>query len=267
MKLHYLHVIVPQGEEAHAKKESLFQELLVNLQNIIKNKVISLEYFGFDQYTYCYIIVPDDLLETVEGLFYSSYPDCDIRRTKDYTLKFHPESQAIAGTTLKFRFRDVYSAKSYDDFAEDSQSNLFSVVSKIATNEQVWVQVVINPKEESAWYHFSRNWAMRFARWRQFFHIRDRMRAKSEEGIHEKRKKIAQAKYALEPYDAVIRCAYIAKDAPTAKRKLEAVLNSLYQLNATDIQEFIASGTTTGPGFAELYRKRSISGSSIMGVK
>jgi len=267
MKLHYLHVIVPQGTEAEPKKEHLFQQLLVNLHNIVKNKTISLEYFGFEQYTYCFVVVPDQLLETVEGLLYSTYPDCEIKKTKDYTETYNPERQKIAGTTLKLRYFDVYGFKAFDQFAEDSQSNLFSVISKIASGEQVWIQIVINPREETAAYHFSRNWSMRFARLRQIFHVRDWMRAKSESSIKEKRAALAKEKYGFEPYQVVIRCAYIADDVNLAKRKLEAVINSFYQFNATDIQEFSALKSSVSSNFINLYKKRSVSGNNLMGVK
>ncbi|MBU0727716.1 type IV secretion system DNA-binding domain-containing protein [Patescibacteria group bacterium] len=270
MKYHYLHVIVPQGEAANPKKEELFQQVLVNFQNTVKDKPISLEFFGYEQYTYCYVIVPDDLLETLEGLIYSTFPDAEIMPTKDYTTGFDSGHYSVAGTTLKLKFFDIYATKTYTDFTEDSQSGLFSVISKIASGEQVWVQIVVNPVNESAGYHFKRGWAMRFARIRQIFHIRDWFRAKgksADDSIRVKRFKLAQEKYQQEPFDVVVRLAYLAADPTLAKRKLEAVINSFYQFNATDIQEFGATGTTTSPKFVDLYRKRSIAGSHKMGAK
>jgi len=58
LKQHYLHIIVPQGEAANPKKEELFQQVLVNLQNTVKNKTLSLEYFGYEQYTYTLLVNP-----------------------------------------------------------------------------------------------------------------------------------------------------------------------------------------------------------------
>ena len=74
----YLQVIVPQGDGVK-KKESIFQGLLVNLQNTVKNKSVSLEILGYEQYSYFFFAVPDNLFETVEGLLYSTYPDCEIK--------------------------------------------------------------------------------------------------------------------------------------------------------------------------------------------
>jgi hypothetical protein len=267
MKYHYLHVIVPQGESANPKKEDLFKQVLVNLQNIVTNKTISLEYFGYEQYTYCYVIVPDDLLETVEGLIYSTFPGCEIRPSEDYTKKYFKNGMAVAGTSLRMKYYSIYPIKTYDEFTEDSQSGLFSVISKVASGEQIWTQVVISPSNESASYHFLRSWAMKLAKVRQIFHIKDWFRAKGkqvDENIKAKRLKLAQAKYEKTPYKVVVRLAYLAGDSATARRKLEAVINSFYQFNQTDIQEFKAEKPTTSSTFLDLYRRRSIAGAKVM---
>lgn len=270
-KLHYLQVIVPQGEVANPKKEALFQQVLVNLHNIAHHGLMSLEYFGYEQYTYLYIVVPSDLLETVQGLLYSTYPDCEIKEGEDYTQKWQPEKQALAGATLKLGFFDIYPIKTYDQFTEDSQSGLFSVLSKIATGEQVWVQIVSGPQEESAGYHFRRGWALRFAKIRQIFHLRDYMRMKTEDdhggGIRKKRSGMASHKYSEEPYKVVVRCGYIAENQEIAERKLNAVVNSFFQFNITDIQKFEVSSTQKGEAFANLYQKRSLADSNLLDVK
>ena len=193
MAFRFLHVVVPQGTPDHPKKEHLFEEVLVNLHNIVKNKTISLEFFGFNQYTYCYVVVPEELLETVEGLIYSTFPDCEIKPTVDYTTKFQPQAQAIVGTSLGIKLHDIYAIKTYDQFTEDSQSGLFSVISKIGTGEQAWVQIVINPKDETAAYHFKRTWSKRFANMRQKFYVRDWMRQEEgDDSIKTRRQAIAE---------------------------------------------------------------------------
>jgi len=267
MESHYLHIIVPQGEAANPKKEELFKAVLVNFQNTVKNKSISLEFFGYEQYTYCYMVVPDDLLETMEGLIYSTFPDCEIHEVKDYTSMLTGQDY-VAGATLGFNFFDIYPFKGYENFKEDSQSGLFSVISKISTGEKVWVQIVINPLAETAGYHFRRNWAMRFARWRQVFHVKDWFRAKGkeEDSIRVRRTKLAAEKFSDKPFDAVVRCGYVAADHATASRKLEAVINSFYQFNKTDIQVFSASKSSSSEHFVKQFRERSLSGASKMGT-
>ena len=291
MKYHYLHVVAPQGEQINYPKEPLFLQVLVDLQNTVTNKSLAFEIFAFEQYTYFYLAVPDDLLETIEGLIYSTYPDCEIKSTKDYTLSFDPAKQGMAGTTLKLKFFDIYPFKTYEDFKEDTQSaptlektkggmdiaqqnidsqaNLFSVISKMATGEQAWIQIVLEPQLQSAGYHFKRNWAMRFARIRQIFHVRDWFRAegKGEDTMRNKRYKLAREKYKLAPYKIVVRCGYVAENNTAATRKLQAIINSFYHFNNTDIQEFTAGKITTSSKFIDLYRKRSIAGAYNVGAK
>lgn len=238
----------------------------MNFQNTVKDKPIGLEFFGYEQYTYCYIVVPDDLLETIEGLVYSVFPDCEIRPTRDYTTAMEAGKHELAGATLKLKFSDVYSFKTYEEFPEDSQSNLFSVISKIASGEQVWVQMVVNPVNESAGYHFRRSWAMRFARIREKFHVRDwfRMKGKDDKSISQRRKQVAEGKYEGEPFDVTVRCAYLAPDPTTAHRKVKALINSFKQFNVTDVQEFTESRITSSQTFINQYRKRSKVGGQKM---
>ncbi|MEK7217870.1 MAG: hypothetical protein AAB728_00215, partial [Patescibacteria group bacterium] len=65
MKLRYLHIVIPQGTEGDPKLESKFQEMLINLRNTLTGKRIGLEYYGFDQYTYFFIVLDETLFETV----------------------------------------------------------------------------------------------------------------------------------------------------------------------------------------------------------
>jgi len=67
----YFQVVVPQGDDVK-KKESIFQEMLVNLQNTVKNVPISMEFLGYEQYTYIFFAVPDEMFETMEGFLYST---------------------------------------------------------------------------------------------------------------------------------------------------------------------------------------------------
>lgn len=258
----YFQVIVPQGDNV-TKKEALFKELLVNLQNTVKNKPISMEVLGYEQYSYFFFAVPDDLFETMEGLLYSAYPDCEIKETSDYVDSFKPQEKAIAGARLNFKYGDVYPLKYYDEFEEDSQSRLFSVISKINSGEQVWVQIVINPRNESSGYHVNRRYALWKNRIKKMFSIRDRMRVKEGESVIKVRRKLALEKAKEEPFYFTLRVAYIAKSQVEAKRKLEAIINSFYQFNKTDVQEFKVAHLSA-PAFFKEYKARKIVGNKIV---
>ncbi len=236
----YFQVVVPQGD-GEKKKEKIFEELLVNLHKAAHHSHLSMEYFGYEQYTYFFFAVPDHLFETVEGLLYATYPDCEIKETSDYVDNYKPGTgkACMAGASMKLKMGDVYPFKVFTHFDEDSQSRLFSVISKINSGEQVWVQFVTEPLAETAGYHFRRKWALKWNNFKKIFSIRDRMRAKDEHSVIHHRKELAMKKVrAGEPFLCTIRVGYMAKTQPEAERKLMAVINTFSQYNETDIQEF-----------------------------
>ena len=79
-KLRYLHIMIPQGTQGNPKLESKFQELLVNMRNTFTGKRVSLEFFGFAQYTYFFIVTEDKVFETIEGLVYATFPEAEMTR-------------------------------------------------------------------------------------------------------------------------------------------------------------------------------------------
>ena len=256
--MRYFQVIVPQGDGVK-KKEGTFDQLLVNLHNTVKDVPVSLEILGFDQYSYFFFAVPDKLFETVEGLLYSTYPDCEIKEVSDYVDSFDPTKKGFYGAKLKLEYGDVYPFKTFDEFEDDSQSRLFSVVSKIGSGEQVWVQMVIEAREETAGYNLKVRLGLWWNNFKKIFSIRDRMRAKDEHSVIKIRKELAIEKGKTEPFEFVCRVAYIAKDDEEAKRKLEAVKNSFYQFNKTDIQELHFSGVSKSR-FLKDYKERALKG-------
>ena len=254
----YFQVIVPQGD-GQKKKESIFEELLVNLHNTVKNVPISMEMFGYEQYTYFFFAVPDNMFETMEGLIYSTYPDCEIKETSDYVdnYKVGNGSTFLAGVRLKLKYGDVYPFKNHGEFEEDSQSRLFSVISKINSGEQVWVQIVINPKDETAGHHLRRRILLKWNKFKKIFSLRDRMRVKDAESVIKVRHILAIEKAKVEPFGCSIRLAYIAKSQDEARRKLQAIQNSFFQFNKTDVQELKASRVSEA-SFINEYKKRKL---------
>lgn len=261
----YFQVVVPQGDDVK-KKEKVFQELLVNLHNTVKHVPISMEILGFEQYSYFFFAVPDRLFETVEGLLYSAYPDCEIKVVSDYVDNFAKSGKGLAGAKLKLNWGDVYPFKTHDEFEEDSQIRLFSVISKISSGEQVWVQIVIDPRPENASYHFKRRLVLKWNNFKKIFNVRDRVRVKGENSVIKQRKKMALEKASMEPFYCNIRVAYVAQNDALAKQKLEAVVNSFYQFNKTDIQEFKFSNVSKAT-FLNEYKSRKLSSPYVLSPK
>ncbi len=267
MPLSHLHIVIPQGSEGNTKMEPKFQELLISLRNTVTGVRFSFEYFGYEQYTYFYIVVENRYRETIEGLVYSIFPDAEIKLTKDYVKLYDPEKHAVAGTQLGLLERDVYPIRTYDQFKEDSMSRLFSVISKIESGERVWVQIVVEPQDDSAYFHFLRSWRFWFARIKKFFSIRDRLRKEGLKGINKRRFDLAAEKEQTKPFRVSMRLVYIAKNSEIAKRKLGAVIDAFYHFTDTDINGFSAARITTSPTFVDKFESRKHANTFIMSAK
>ena len=265
--LRHLHIIIPQGIESKEKMEPKFQELLISLRNTVTGVRFAFEYFGYEQYTYFYITVEENFKKTIEGLLYSLFPEAEISETQDYTLQFDPEKQVVAGAQIKLREKDVYPIRTYEQFEEDSMSRLFSVISKIQSGEQVWVQIIVEPHDDTARFHFLRNWRFVFVRLKKFFSIRDRMRKEGLKGINQVRFDMAKEKEKTKPFRVSIRCAYVGRNEAEARQKLKAVANSFYHFNDTDINGFQVSKITTSPAFVKQYQSRKHGTDFILSAK
>ncbi|MDD5074375.1 MAG: type IV secretion system DNA-binding domain-containing protein, partial [Candidatus Peribacteraceae bacterium] len=146
-------------------------------------------------------------------------------------------------------------------------SRLFSVISKIESGEQVWVQIIVEPHADSALYHFKLSWRTKFANLKKYFSIRDRMRKEGRKGIQAVRHEVAKEKQQTKPFKVSIRCAYLSKTFEEASRKLEAVKNSFYHFNDSDINGFTATGTVQSASFLRRFRNRTHASTYILSAK
>jgi hypothetical protein len=267
MALRTLHIVVPQGTEGNHKLESKFQEMIVNLRNTVTGRRISFEFFGYNQYTYFFVVLEEDLYETVEGLVYATFPDAELKETQDYAEQFDAAHEDIAGAEIHLQRADVYPVKMYDAFEEDSLARLFSTISKIGTGERVWIQIISEPRDDTGMYHLLRTWRLRLGRMRLFFRIRERFRAGGRSTVSKMRSAKADEKLTLDPYKVSIRCGYIAQNKETAERKLTAITASFSQFNESDVNNFIVQPVRNNEAFIQAYRNRAHSKPMILSVK
>lgn len=267
MKLRYLHIVIPQGEQANPKKEQVFLQLLNNLYKSLKGRVVSFEIFGYKQYTYFYIVAPNDMYALIEGLIYSTYPDCEIVESGDYSDFALSRNMPFAATKLKLKRSDIYPILTYDDFEVDSMSGIFSVVSKIGPDEQIWIQLLASPKTDNWIYHLSRRIRMFFNSIRRIFRLKNYMRMKSRREFYAEEKKSFIGKTESHPFKFQIRLVSFAKDREQAKSRLEAVAKAFYQFNKVDFNEFVRTKITSSKGFLDRYKKRTIDDAQLISAK
>jgi len=239
----YFHIIVPQGELENPKKEVLFEQFLRNLHQVAKGKFLSLEIAGFESYAYFYVVSDEFLADTVEGLLYSVYPDCEIvRSSKEYIF----QSDTLAMTTLYTSRKDIYPFLEYSDFEEDSMATMLSVISKTTGTDGVYVQILVSPKKDNWLYHFVHRLKIKLNGINRFFRIKDRMKSQSRKEIYKTEREKIIEKSQRKPFDIQINLAYRGVSTRESVVKLEALINSFYQYNKTDYNEFKAGRVSTG---------------------
>ena len=256
--MEFLQVVLEQGTAEGAKKEHFFLQFLENLHNTAHHAHLSLELFGYNQYTYFFIGCEPGLTKLIEGMVYSLFPNCEIRPMKDYTSFYDPKTQHLAGTRLRFSLSDIYPIKTYEEFELDSLSGLFSVVSKLERNDQAWVQILVNPREEDWQYHLGRRVQMRLNNVKRGFRLKNYVRLKKKNALYEEEQHDFIHKSEHHPFEIEVRFGAVAADASTAEKNLMSLAKSYYQFNKTDRNHFVADRVKKGAAFLKEFQSRHI---------
>lgn len=265
-QLEYLHILVPQGTPENPKKETLFVQFLDNLHKTAHGEMVSFEMFGYNQYTYFFVVCDASVTKLIEGLLYSTFPGCEIKKAKDYTQYYKPERQVVMGTTAKLRMSDIYPIQTHEHFENDSLSGVFSVISKLKRTDYAWVQILVHPTDDNWQYHLSRRIRMRLNRIARLFRLKDYVRLKDKGTFHKEEDASFVAKAEHHPFQIQIRIGSVSSDPIETEKNLQALAKAFYQFNKTDANGFELERIKTGDAFIREYRKRKITSGSSVGA-
>ena len=256
--MEFIQIILEQGSAEGAKKEQLFLQFLENLHNTASGTPLSLELFGFNQYTYFFVGCDPKLTKSVEGMIYSLFPNCEIRPMKDYSTMVNLQKQHVAGAKLDLELSDIYPIKTYESFEQDSLSGLFSVISKLGRHEQAWVQILVNPRQEDWQYHLSRRMKLRLNNVKRSFRLKNHVRLKNKKTVYAEEQQDFVDKSEHSPFEIEVRFGSVAETASTAASNVQALAKSFFQFNKTDRNQFLMGKIKKGPTFLKDYQKRKI---------
>lgn len=219
-RLHNLLVKIPPSEN----KETAFEELLDNLHEIMTNVVVGFELVSMHQHIYFYVRVPTEGRYVVEGQIYANYPDAEIIEVKDY---IHPDvlnkDKGFACANILLNRSDIYPIKTHAQFEGDSLAGIFSVLSKAAEGEEVWMQVISEPLGETWNLNFKRKWNMKITHFKSAFRLRDYVKLKGKAALRSAEKAEFHKKAEKNVYQVGIRLGYIAPNQAMADAKLESL--------------------------------------------
>ena len=142
-----LQVDVPRNNE---KTPLSAEQFFASLHGILRDDPAIQEHVSFEIVAMTtaiqfYIFLPIHLQEFVEGQIYAQYPDVHIQRVDDYTRTANIDQSTIAQTDLKLNKDQVYPLRTFVSFEVDPLAGITAVLSKLATNEQAWIQIVTRP--------------------------------------------------------------------------------------------------------------------------
>lgn len=142
-----LEISVPRNnDKAPLAAEQMFAALHgIYVENVVRQPHLSFEIVAKDKYIQFYVYIPENLRDFVMGQIYAQYPTVEIKEIDDYPHSADPASINFATCELAMTKPDVYPIKLFGDFEVDPLSGITSVMSHLAKDEEVWLQLVIRP--------------------------------------------------------------------------------------------------------------------------
>lgn len=225
---------IPQEIE---KRVLSFEQFLVNIHEILHHHTFTFEMTSYNQHIYFFASIERNLKELIEGQIYAQYPFAEIEEVNDYT---NPEvlKRGFAGTELQLLRSDIIPIKTFKEFESDSLAGIFSVMTKAEEDEQIWVQVFVQPIADDWKLNFKRSWKMKWNNIKLYFRIKNYFKMTSAKGMRVMEKEAYKHKAEHHTYHSAVRLAYVAKDKATADQKLNVLIKAFLQFNTIDLNGF-----------------------------
>lgn len=96
-----------------------------------------------------YVYVPEHLKDYIESQIYAQYPSVEIMEVEDYTRNIDLDSDHMVGVELAMSKEEVYPIKTFLNFTVDPLAGITSALSKLTDEEQIWIQLVVRPIDDS----------------------------------------------------------------------------------------------------------------------
>lgn len=243
---------IPQEIE---KRVLAFEQLLVNIHEILHHHLFTLEMTSYNQHIYFFTCIERTLKELIEGQIYAQYPFAEMEEVNDYT---HTDvlKRGFAATELQLLRSDIIPIKTFKEFEGDSLAGIFSVMTKAEEDEQIWVQVFVQPTADDWKLNFIRSLKMKWNSVKLYFRIKNYFKLKSAKAMREMEKEAYKHKADHHTYRTAIRLAYVSRTREKALQKLNVLIKAYLQFNTIDLNGFKATRITRIGNFLKNYQER-----------
>lgn len=245
-------VRIPQEIE---KRVLSFEQLLVNIHEILHHHTFTFEMTSYNQHIYFFTCIERRLKELIEGQIYAQYPFSEIEEVNDY-VKPSVLQAGFAGTELQLLRSDIIPIKTFKEFESDSLAGIFSVMTKAEEEEQIWIQVFVEPIADDWKLNFIRSWKMKFNNVRLYFRIKNYFKLKSAKAMREMEKEAYKHKAEHHTYKTAIRMAYVSQTKEKAQQKLNVLIKAFLQFNTIDLNGFKPLRVMRIQNFLKQYEER-----------
>lgn len=243
---------IPQEIE---KRVLSFEQLLVNIHEILHHHALTFEVTSYNQHIYFFVCIEKGLKELIEGQIYAQYPFCEIEEVSDYA-KPDVLDRGFAGTELQLLRSDIIPIKTFKEFEGDSLAGIFSVMTKAQEDEQVWVQVFVEPVADDWKLNFKRSWKMKFNNFKLYFRFKNYFKMSSAKAMREMEKEAYKHKADHHTYRTAIRLAFVSSTTEKAQQKLSVLVKAFTQFNTIDLNGFKPLRMTRMKHFLKTYEER-----------
>jgi len=219
---------IPQNNE---KTSAAFEEVLGQVHESLRGKKVALEMSARGQNIAFAFTADEATAEVVAGQIYAMAPGAEIEQIRDFTQELGENAQFVS-SEISLDRSDLFPLRNYTEFEGDSLAGVLSVLSKCATDEGAWLQLVIRPQADSSMYHLWLKVRRFFERIRHFFRIKYWFKKETGHNFAQEMSDKSNAR----GFSASLRVgAYSANPSHSPEVRLQAVLGALQNFNTLDL--------------------------------
>src|SRR3990172_5486723 len=147
---------VPKNNE---KSPLAAEQMFASLHGILRSKPeiqagatqehLSLEIVSQRKFIRFFVTIPEHLSDFIEGQIYAQYPGVAIKKVDDFTNSISLDNTHLSGSEIILNKSDVYPIKTFLNFEVDPLAGITSTLSKTENEEQIWVQLLIKPIDDT----------------------------------------------------------------------------------------------------------------------
>jgi len=254
------------------KKELAAEQMFASLHGILRDRGelkmtngvqehISFEMASSHKMIRFYVRVPKHLQNFVEGQIYAQYPTVQIHTVDEDYTRAESEHSVVATADLTLTANEMLPIKTFTSFEVDPLAGITAALVKMnSTNEEVWVQVLAKPIDDS-WHKRAEKYIKRLRSGRKvdidlsgliwFAQIiealwtpPDSTATSSIEISDGDKTRVAEAEKKSQKlgYKVKIRLAYLGDNQDTARIQMQAIVGAFKQFNSTNLNGFKLKG-------------------------